>query len=129
LLAVFDTQVLSIFHRRKEMGTLMALGMDRIKIIELFTLEGALQGVLAAIVAALYGIPLLGYAAKIGWELPAAADSVGFALGEKLFPAYSVGLVMGTTLLVLLVTTIVSFLPTKKIADLKPTDALRGKMS
>jgi ABC-type lipoprotein release transport system permease subunit len=129
LLAIFDTQVLSIFRRRKEMGTLMALGMTRTKIIELFTLEGAFHGVLAAIVAALYGIPLLGYVARTGWELPGAADTIGFAIGEKLFPTYSAALIAGTTILVLLVTTIVSFLPTRKIAELKPTDALRGKMS
>jgi ABC-type lipoprotein release transport system permease subunit len=129
LLAIFDTQVLSIFRRKKEMGTLMALGMTRAKIIELFTLEGAFHGVLAALCAAVYGIPLLTYVARTGWELPQATDTVGFAIGEKLFPTYSAGLIAGTTLLVLLVTTIVSFLPTRKIADLKPTDALRGKMS
>ena len=129
LLAIFDTQILSIFRRKKEMGTLMALGMTRTKIIGLFTLEGALHGVLAALVAAIYGIPLLTYIGRTGWELPGAADTIGFAIGEKLFPTYSAALVIGTTVLVLLVTTIVSFLPTRRIADLKPTDALRGRMS
>jgi len=129
LVAIFDTQVLSIFHRRREMGTLMALGMTRGKIIQLFTLEGALQGILAALVAAVYGIPLLAYVATTGFELPQATDTIGFAIGEKLFPTYSAALVIGTALLVLLVTTIVSFLPTRRIADLKPTDALRGRMS
>jgi putative ABC transport system permease protein len=129
MLAIFDTQVLSIFRRRKEMGTLMSLGMTRWKIIQLFTLEGALHGVLAAIVAAIYGIPLLTLFAKKGWALPGAADSYGFAFGQKIFPVYSAGLVLGTTLVVLIITTIVSFLPTRKIAKLKPTDALRGRMS
>jgi putative ABC transport system permease protein len=129
LLAIFDTQVLSIFRRRKEMGTLMALGMTRTKIIELFTLEGAFHGVLAAFVAALYGVPLLSYVARTGFALPGSYDTLGYAFGEKLFPAYSAGLIVGTTVLVLLTTTIVSFLPTRKIADLKPTDALRGKIT
>jgi ABC-type lipoprotein release transport system permease subunit len=129
MLAIFDTQVLSIWRRRKEMGTLMALGMTRTKVIELFTMEGAFHSVLAALVAAFYGIPLLAYVANKGFELPAATDNFGFAIGEKLFPAYSPGLVVGTTLLVCFVTTIVSFLPTRKIANLKPTDALRGKLT
>jgi len=42
---------------------------------------------------------------------------------------YSAGLVAATTFLVLVITTIVSYLPTRKIAKLKPTDALRGRMS
>jgi ABC-type lipoprotein release transport system permease subunit len=129
MLAIFDTQVLSIWRRKKEMGTLMALGMTRTKVIELFTLEGAFHGVLGAVVAAIYGIPLLAYMANKGLELPTATDSYGFAIGEKLFPTYTPALVLGTTLLVCVVTTIVSFLPTRKIADLKPTDALRGKLS
>jgi putative ABC transport system permease protein len=128
MLAIFDTQVLSIFRRRKEMGTLMAMGMTRLKIIQLFTLEGALHGVLAALVAAAYGIPLITLFARTGWAMPQAVDSYGFAIGERIFPVYSAGLVIGTTVLVMLVTTVVSFLPTRKIARLKPTDALRGKI-
>ncbi len=129
MLAIFDTQVLSIFRRRKEMGMLMAMGMTRARIIQLFTLEGALHGVLAALVAAVYGIPLLTLFARSGWAMPQAVDSYGFAIGERIFPAYSAGLVIGTTVLVMVVTTVVSFLPTRKIARLKPTDALRGKLS
>ena len=129
MLAIFDTQVLSIFHRRREIGTLMALGFTRGKVIGLFTLEGMLNSVLAALVAAVYGIPLLSWIARTGWALPGNTDSYGFALGERIFPAYGAGLVAGTTVLVLLVTTVVSFLPTRRIAKLKPTDALRGRTS
>ncbi len=129
MLAVFDTQVLSIFRRRKEIGTMVALGLTKARVIWLFTLEGAMHAVLAALVAAVYGIPLLALFARKGWALPQATDSYGIAIGEKLFPKYSIGLIIGTTLLVLVVTTIVSYLPTRKIAKLKPTDALRGKTS
>ncbi len=37
--------------------------MTRSKIIQLFTLEGAMHAVLAAVVAAIYGFPLLMYVA------------------------------------------------------------------
>lgn len=127
MLAIFNTQVLSIFRRKKEMGMLMAMGMTRGKIIQLFTLEGAMHSFLAAVIAAIYGIPLLLWSAKKGWAMPEAVDDFGMALGEALYPVYGTGLVIGTTILILLVTTIVSFLPTRKIAKLKPTDALRGK--
>jgi len=129
MLAIFNTQVLSIFKRRKEIGTMMALGFSRGKVIELFTFEGALQGVLAALVGAVYGIPLLAYTAIHGYGLPGnQGDNFGFAISEKLYPTYSAGLVLGTTVLVFIITTFVSFLPTRKIARLKPTDALRGKL-
>jgi ABC-type lipoprotein release transport system permease subunit len=129
MLAIFDTQVLSIFRRRREMGTLMALGFTRGRVIALFTVEGLLNGVLGALLAAVYGIPLLSWFARTGWAMPAGVDSYGFAIGQRLFPAFSAGLVAGTTLLVLVVTAIVAFLPTRRIAELKPTDALRGRLS
>jgi putative ABC transport system permease protein len=129
MLAIFDTQVLSIFHRRKEIGTLMALGLTRGSVIRMFTMEGAFNAVLAALVGALYGIPLLGYLATAGVPFPASFDAAGFALGERMYPAYSAVLVAVTTTLVLMITTIVSYLPTRQIARLKPTDALRGRLA
>ena len=130
LLAIFDTQVLAVFRRRKEMGTMMALGMPRRKVIGLFTLEGALHGLLALGVGAVYGIPLLILTASKGIPLPKEVmDSTGFAISDILYPVYGMGLVVGTTVLILVTVTIVSFLPTRRISKLKPTDALRGKLS
>ncbi len=129
MLAIFDTQVLSIFRRRREIGTLMALGMTRTRVIGLFTVEGALHGALAAVLAAAYGLPLLTYLAIKGYGMPQGTDSFGLAVGERLYPIYPAALVVGTAVLVLLVTTVVSYLPARRIAKLKPTDALRGRMA
>lgn len=127
LLAVFDTQVLAIFRRRKEMGTLMALGMTRRWVISLFTLEGSLQGLLAILVGAVYGIPFLAFQTKVGISMPEAVEQGGFNLGATLYPVYSFKLFLLTTLLLFISVVIVSFLPTRRISKLKPTDALRGK--
>ena len=129
LLAIFDTQVLSIWRRKKEMGTLMAMGMTRQQLIGLFTTEGAMHGILAAALGAIYGTPLLYKFAKEGWAMPDMVDSFGFTLGSKLIPSYTLGLVLTSSLLVLITVTVVSFLPTRKIAKLQPTDALRGKLT
>lgn len=129
LLAIFDTQVLAIFRRSREIGTLIALGMTRGAVIRLFTFEGAMHGVLAAIFAAVYGIPLLSLQAVRGFAMPEAVDSFGLAIAERIYPVYSAGLIVGTTLIVLIAVTIVSFMPTRRIANLNPTDAIKGKVS
>lgn len=130
MIAIFDTQILSIFRRRKEIGTLMALGMTRSKVITLFTAEGALIGILAAVAATVYGTPLLWLSATKGLSFPEEMiEGYGIAIPATLFPSYTAGLVMGTVILIMAVTTIVSYLPTRKISKLKPTEALKGKMS
>jgi ABC-type antimicrobial peptide transport system permease subunit len=128
MIAILDTQVLSIFYRKKEIGTLMALGLTRGSVIRLFTLEGALNAVLAAIAGAIYGIPLLALMVTKGIPMPAVAEQTGYAIGERIYPTYSAALIVGTTLLVCAVTTVVSYLPTRRIAALQPTEALRGRL-
>ena len=129
LLAVFDTQILSIFRRRKEIGTIMALGMVRSRVVALFTLEGAMHGLLALVAAAAWGIPVLIWSARKGIPLPGLTEDYGYALAARLFPVYSLGLVGGTVLVVMVTVIIVSYLPSRRISGWKVTEALKGKIS
>lgn len=129
LLAVFDTQVLSIWRRRQEMGTLMALGMTRTTLIKLFTLEGGLHGFFAVVLASLWGAPIMYLSDTKGYTMPMDVDNFGMVLPQTLYPEYSVGLILGTIIVVLITVTFTSYIPVRKLAKLKPTDALRGKIS
>ena len=128
LLAVFDTQVLSIFRRQKEIGTYIALGMTRGHVVRLFTVEGAAHSLLAAGLAALYGTPLFWYLKKHGIPMPPGSDSAGLPVSSEVIPVYGAGLILGTILLVVISATIVSYLPARKIARMRPTEALKGKI-
>lgn len=128
MLAIFDTQVLSIFRRQKEIGTQIALGMTRWQVVRLFTVEGAMNAVLAAGVGALYGIPFLASQARNGIPMPQATDSMGLAVAEKIMPVYSVGLILITIVFVLVTATIVSYIPSRRIAKMNPTEAIKGKI-
>lgn len=128
MLAIFDTQVLSIFRRQREIGTYVALGYTRGQVVGLFTVEGAMHAVLAALLAAVYGLPFLLWQARAGWTMPIDVSEFGMAMAQTLYPSYSAGLVITTTLIVLITTTIVSYWPSRRIAKMNPTDALRGKI-
>ena len=128
LLAIFDTQVLSIFRRQKEIGTYIALGMTRWRVVRMFTIEGAATSLLAAGVGAVVGAPLFIYLTKTGISFGMDTQSMGITMAEVIVPAYGVGLVVGTVILVVLASTIVSFWPSKKIANMDVTLALKGKV-
>lgn len=128
MLAIFDTQVLSIFRRQKEIGTYMAMGMTRGQVVRLFTIEGAMHALLAVILGAIPGIPLLYWAAKAGYAMPAGSDSMGLPIAEKIYPVYSLGLILTVMLLVIITTTIVSYFPSRKISKMNPTEAIKGKL-
>lgn len=128
LLAIFDTQVLSIFRRQKEIGTYIALGMTRWQIVGLFTAEGSMYSFFGTILGCLYGIPLFVYMANHGIGFPVSGDQVGIIMAERIFPVYGAALIAGTILVVVISATIVSFLPARKIARMNPVEALKGKI-
>jgi ABC-type lipoprotein release transport system permease subunit len=128
LLAIFDTQVLSIFRRQKEIGTYIALGMTRWQVVGLFTAEGSMYSFFGTVLGCIYGIPLFIYVASKGIGFPMSGDSVGIIMAERIFPVYGAALILGTVLVVVISATIVSFLPARKIARMNPVEALKGKI-
>jgi ABC-type antimicrobial peptide transport system permease subunit len=128
LLAIFDTQVLSIFRRQKEIGTYISLGMTRQQVVKLFTVEGAMYSILAAGVALIIGAPILLSIAKVGIPIPEASRSAGVAMSAKIYPVYGFILLITTFILVVLAATIVSYMPARKISKMDPVNALKGKI-
>jgi putative ABC transport system permease protein len=60
--------------------------------------------------------------------MPEGTDDFGMAAAEHMYPYYSMGLIMGTIILVMIATTIVSYMPSRKISKMNPNDAIRGKI-
>ena len=128
-MGIFNAQVLSIFRRGREIGTLMALGMTRPKVVGLFTLEGGLNAFLAAIVTVILFGPVLWYFGVYGIPLPIDYNEMGLIMAKRLIPVYTIGLFFSTTAIISLIVLLVSYMPSKRIAKMKPTDALRGKVA
>ena len=127
-MGIFNAQVLSIFRRGREIGTLMAIGMTRPRVVGLFTLEGGLNAVLSAAVTLIVFGPVLWYFGAYGIPLPIDYSEMGLIIAKRLIPVYTIGLVVSTTILVSIIVLIVSYIPSRRIAKMKPTDALRGKV-
>ena len=54
---------------------------------------------------------------------------MGLMIAKRLIPVYSIGLIITTTILIATIVLLVSYLPSRKISKMKPTDALRGKIT
>ena len=103
--------------------------MTRLQVVGIFTVEGAAHSILAALLGAVYGIPLfllinksgipMGFAQGVDTDLP---------VGDAIFPYYSLQLIIITIIIVVVAATIVSYLPARRISKMRPTDALKGKL-
>ncbi|MDF1695408.1 MAG: FtsX-like permease family protein [Saprospiraceae bacterium] len=128
LLAIFDTQVLSVFRRQKEIGTYIALGMTRSQVVGLFTVEGTMYSLFAMIVGCIFGLPLFWYLHTSGISFPDFYQDMGVSFPTRLFPSFGIQLILTTILLVVVSAAVVSYLPARKIAKMNPVLALKGKM-
>ena len=101
--------------------------MSRHRVVGLFTMEGGLNAMLAAMATLIFFGPVLWYFGVYGIPLPIDYTEMGMIVAKRLIPVYTMGLVVSTTILVSIIVLVVSYIPSRRIARMKPTDALRGK--
>lgn len=128
MLAIFDTQTLSIFRRQREIGTMVALGMTQREVVWHFTLEGTFNAVLSFFVGGIWGTPLFIYMSVKGYSFNMDASEMGVPMADTMYASITPGLVIGTMVFILMVTAIVSYIPARRISKMNPTDAIRGKV-
>ncbi|MDD2633936.1 MAG: FtsX-like permease family protein [Bacteroidales bacterium] len=129
LLAIFDTQVLSIFRRQREIGTYIALGMTKYQVLKIFTVEGAMYSIFAGVIGVILGTPLFYYTANHGINLGNLGDDIGARMANIIYPSFGIALYLGTLLILVFSATLVSFLPARKISKMNLVNALKGKIS
>ena len=125
-MSIFNTQVLNIFKRQKEIGTLMALGMDSKRIVKIFTLEGTLAAIWALVVATFLGVPFFIWFQGIGFDVSHLSQAT-FPIRETIYPAYEPLEIFYSLTIVFVLVVGAAWLPVKKITGLDPTLALRGR--
>lgn len=124
--SVFNTQILNIFKRQKEIGTLMALGMDPGRIVRIFTLEGVLAACWALVLALFLGVPFFIWFQGVGFDVTHLSEA-SFPIRETIYPDYQPREIVISVLIVFALIIASAWAPVKKIIRLDPTLALRGR--
>ncbi len=125
-ISVFNTQILSVFKRQKEIGTLMALGMEARKIVSLFALEGSFSAFGAVGLAAVMGIPFFVWFQGVGFDITHLSEAT-MPVREKIFLDIQPLEVAFSVVLIVAIMVMVAWLPVRKISTVDPTLALRGR--
>lgn len=121
ILATANTMTMSVFERTREIGTLLAIGMERSSIRTLFLLEGVLLGLIGSGVGAVLSLLLRAALNASGIMLPPPPGATrGNLLHVDFIPlAYGIAFaVMSVTLLV------AAWWPARRAARLNPVEAL-----
>ena len=121
VLASANTMTMSVFERTREIGTLLAIGMERRQVRGLFLAEGLLMGLGGSLVGAVASLLIRAAinAAQITLPPPPGATSGGVLNVELIPVAFLVGFVLMTATLLA-----ASWWPARRAARLDPVEAL-----
>ncbi len=122
IVGVVNTMMMAVFERRREIGTLMAVGFRRRDIMKLFLVEAAWLGLLSALGGVVLGAGLVAITARIGIVFPVPA--VGNVLER---PVLDVGYVLLAVGIALLGALAAGLYPAYRAARLRPIDALNAR--
>jgi len=123
LLSISNTISMSVLERTGEIGTMMAMGIKKIKILRLFVLEAFLLGAGGGIAGLVLGMGIAWVVTAVGIPMPPAPGmSHGFT-GEILLTP---GLVLNAFLIAIAASTLAALYPAWRASRLQIVDALRA---
>jgi putative ABC transport system permease protein len=122
LTVIANTMLMSVFERVREIGTLLAVGVRRFQVLQLFVLEAGVIGLIGGILGASLGRFALLVISTIGIpiELPGTSGSA------MLEPAVTPAFVLGAVVVAVLGALAASAFPARRASRLNPVDALRN---
>ncbi len=122
ILSISNTMTMSVMERTVEIGTSMALGVRRRRIMRLFLLEGALLGAIGGIVGVTVGYLAATIISYFGIPMPPAP---GMSRGFTAAIMITLEIVRDALLLSLATTLLASLYPSWRASRLVIVDALR----
>ncbi len=122
MLSISNILIMSVLERTGEIGTLMAIGLKRRKILQLFVNEGLILGIIGGLFGAAVGTALALIISAVGIPMPPPPGMETGYTGEIMM---TLPLVAGTLLLAVLTTLLGSLYPAWKASSMKIVDALR----
>lgn len=125
-IGILNLMLMASFERTREMGVLAALGMKGRQIMGLFLLEGALIGVVGAVIGCTVGGLLIWWVGRVGISFAGTSNlgEIGALMGDRIYPAISLGDLLGRGALVVVITALASLYPAWQASRREPAAAL-----
>jgi putative ABC transport system permease protein len=123
---IINTMLMAILERTKELGMLMAIGMNRSRIFKMIMLETVFLTGVGAVAGMLLGWTFAEVLGKTGIHFTGwgeGFEAIGFA--AKVYPEVTPGFFMFITIMVIVTAIISSVWPARKALKLIPVEALR----
>jgi putative ABC transport system permease protein len=126
---IANTVIMSVYERVREVGTLMAMGLRRAQVRQLFLLEGALMGAVSGIAGAALGAAVVLHFEQAGIHLGSKLAQAGgnAPISAVLYTRFSWPPLAGALAFGVGVSVLASLWPARHASNLHPADATRSE--
>ncbi|HRW61905.1 MAG TPA: FtsX-like permease family protein [Bacteroidales bacterium] len=123
---IINTMLMSVLERIKELGMLMAIGMNKKRVFRMIMLETIFLTLVGSLAGMVLGATLIGIFGKIGLNFASVQEgfeAVGWA--AKVYPNINPGFFFGVIVMVIIIAILSSIIPARKALKLNPVEAIR----
>ncbi|MDP7567870.1 MAG: FtsX-like permease family protein [Flavobacteriales bacterium] len=125
--SIINTMLMAVLERRKELGMLMSVGMNKSRIFSMITLETLFISALATPIGMLLSFWTISYFGEVGIDLSAVAKGLeSLGIGTRIYTFLPRQLYINITFLSLLVTFVSALFPARRALKLNPVEAIKA---
>lgn len=124
---ILNTMLMAILERKRELGMLMAVGMNKSRTFSMVVLETLFLGCVGAPLGILIGHFTLLASSKSGFDLSAVGEGLNaYGMDAIVYPATVPEYYVGISIMVVSMTLLASLYPAFKALSLNPVEAIRS---
>ena len=124
---IINTMLMAVLERKKELGMLMSVGMNKLKIFMMIVLETLFLAMIATPIGMLLAKISIDYFEEYGIDLSSVSQGLeSFGIGSRIYTYLPDDLYFKITLFTLIITLIASVFPARRALKLNPVEALRS---
>lgn len=123
---IINTMLMSVLERIKELGMLMAIGMNKKRVFSMIMLETIFLTIVGSIAGMILAGALIGIFGKVGLNFSSVQEGFeAFGWSAMVYPRIDISFFFGVTVMVIIVAILSSIIPAQKALKFNPVEALR----
>ena len=123
---IINTMLMAVLERIKELGMLMAIGMNKKRVFNMIMLETIFLTIVGSAAGMVIGGALIGIFGKVGMNFASVQEGFeAFGWSAMVYPNIDISFFFGVTIMVIIIAIISSIIPARKALKLNPVEAIR----